>query len=221
MKYIRKLSPPPEFFINDTIALTIWDDYYSDKKRKLKKYILDNEQFWLCCYCEKKVTLDGGASHVEHIDSRELNPPLTFDYKNLVVSCQGDTYNDIDFNKSKNTCGHKKPNDFDKNLFLNPTIETDIQDYFTYEDNGIMKPSDKDKGKAKYTITLLNLNGDNNLLAEARKKVLIQLRNSIKNLNLSNDEKKNKIRLLLSKNDREYISFLRYRFYFLIQDKVE
>ncbi len=49
MRYIKKL-PTPEFFIDDTKELTSWNDYPAYKKRKLKEYILEKEQNWLCGY---------------------------------------------------------------------------------------------------------------------------------------------------------------------------
>ncbi len=46
MKYIKK-KKAPQFFIEDTKNLKIWKKYNSKKKRKLKEYILENEQFYL------------------------------------------------------------------------------------------------------------------------------------------------------------------------------
>lgn len=53
MRYIKK-TDTPQFFIEDTAGLTAWKDYYSDKKRRLKEHILNNEQNDLCIYCESK-----------------------------------------------------------------------------------------------------------------------------------------------------------------------
>ena len=44
MRYIQKLESP-QFFIDDTNALSIWDDYLASNKRKLKQYILEKTLF--------------------------------------------------------------------------------------------------------------------------------------------------------------------------------
>lgn len=216
MKYIQKLEAP-DFFIQETQNLVIWNDY--TKKQGLKKHILQKEQFWLCCYCEKKLTLEGISSHVEHIKpkGKEEYKDLMFLYANLVVSCQGNTYNEEGSN-SQNTCGHKKDNNFNESLFLDPTLETEIRNYFRYDDNGTIKPSDIQPEKSEHTIKQLNLNGNNGLLAEARKKSLIALRESIKKLKLPVADRKKKIKSILDKESHEYISFLRYRLLPLVAD---
>ena len=207
MKFIRKLNAP-DFFIDDTKNKTRWKNYRTKQKDNLKEYILNNEQYWLCCYCEKKLTLDGNSSHIEHIESRELNPNFIFSYQNLIVSCQGNSYNEAE-DKTQHTCGHKKPNDFDEKLFLNPTCKHDISEYFIYDYQGLIESSDKDKEKSKYTITLLNLNGDNDLLAEARKISLFAFREAI--LKLKPPERGQAIKKILNNESWEYISFFRFR----------
>ena len=194
----------------DTYGLTTWDQYQSRKKRKLKKYILENEQHWLCCYCEKKITLDFNSSHVEHIKPKSSDPiNLTFNYNNLLVSCEGNHYNEIGDNR-KNTCGQFKLQNFDENLFLNPTVVANIHEYFLFDFEGIISPSDFDKPKAKYTCDILNLNGANNKLAEARK---ISRKALIKSFGkLPPSDYKKKLNLILAKDDIEFITFLRYVF---------
>lgn len=214
MKFIKKLETP-DFFIHDTANKTSWKNYRTKPKNKLKGYILENEQDWLCCYCEKKLTLEGLSSHIEHITPRELDGSLIFSYKNLIVSCQGDSYNETEEDNSQSTCGHKKPNDFDENLFLNPTTENNISDYFIYENDGTIKANDISIDKSSYTITLLNLNGNNNILAEARKISLAKFRKAIKKLPIN--ERKKKINSILDKNNHEYISFLKYRIFLFIK----
>jgi 5-methylcytosine-specific restriction endonuclease McrA len=126
MRYIQK-QPIPQFFIDDTKTLQaklislankkdkklVWDNEYKEK-RKLKLYILENEQNYLCCYCEAKVTLDD--SHIEHIKPKDMDEEsLTFDYANLAVSCDGICFND---KNERLTCGHKKDNKFDETKFF-------------------------------------------------------------------------------------------------------
>ena len=144
MKFIKKVSTP-QFFTQDTNGLTDWSQYRS-KKRKLKEFILSKKQYFLCCYCEKKVTVDKESSHLEHIKPKAKSqyPNLTFDYNNLLVSCEGNHFNEIGDN-SKTSCGHKKDNFFDENKFLNPTLIIDIASFFIFDvDDGTISSSLKE-----------------------------------------------------------------------------
>ncbi len=210
MKYIQK-QPRPAFFIKDTAGLSTWSQYHSSKKRKLKKFILDNEQFKLCCYCEKSITADKASSHVEHIKPKSLDiTNLTFDYDNLLVSCEGNHFNEIGDN-SKNTCGQKKDNDFDEVKFLNPTLVNDVSDYFVFDsDTGIISASPKDPEKAEYTYQTLNLNGNNDKLAEARKIAKLALIGVYSKLDI--ETRKVKLSALLQDDGQEFITFFRYVF---------
>lgn len=202
MRYIKKLNTP-QFFTNDTINLTSWNDYYSAKKRVLKEYISKEEQNYLCCYCEDKIDINN--SHIEHIKPKSLDiNNLTFDYSNLAVSCNGTCRNSEDDNTRYN-CGHRKDkNDtqYIEELFLNPTQIRDIKEYFQYDIDGFITPSDKNIEKAKYMIDTLHLNdGD---LPKARKDTLKDL----EELNIDFDE----LIFLLEQEDLAFISFLRYKY---------
>jgi len=216
MRYIKKL-PTPDFFIEDTkelqkkiveseIKSKVWDDDYT-KKRELKEYILENEQNWLCGYCEAKVNLNN--THVEHVKPKSLDyNNLTFDYQNLIISCQGDCFNKLDDRKPKN-CGHKKGEKYDESYFLNPIIEKNIREYFIYTNNGYIKASKLDRDKSIYTIELLQLNTFGNGLSEARKLSLKNFISKIKNRRgiITREEF---IRYSLSNDNIPFISFLRY-----------
>lgn len=208
MKYIQK-QPTPPFFIADTASLSFWREYLAAKKRNLKTFILANEQFGLCCYCEKSITANN--SHIEHIKPKSLDiANLTFDYPNLLTSCEGNHFNEIG-NNTKNTCGHLKGEDFDEIKFLNPTLLHDIPDYFIFDkDEGMISASAKDTVKANYTCSILNLNGKNNKLAEARKKARIAFIRNLSALNLPIEEQKTKITAFLSDSSNEFITFFRY-----------
>jgi uncharacterized protein (TIGR02646 family) len=158
MRYIHKVSSP-DFFINETKGLSKWNDYTGSKK-PLREYILKNEQNYLCIYCESKVSSGRKYSHIEHLRPKEKEkyPELTFKYKNLVVSCNGNQYNQAEDN-NQYTCGHIKSNKYDENKFLNPIEIEDIRDYFKYDfDDFIIESSGKNDIKANYTITTLKLN---------------------------------------------------------------
>ena len=72
MRYIQKVETP-QFFKDDTDELTEWSQYYSDKKRLIKEYILEREQKHLCIYCESKINLSAESSHIEHIKPKSLD----------------------------------------------------------------------------------------------------------------------------------------------------
>jgi len=220
MRYIQK-KEIPNFFGQDTKVLQekiitlstkkekkeVWNSDYREK-RKLKEYILENEQNYLCCYCEAKVTLDN--SHIEHIKPKDIDEnTLTFDYSNLSVSCDG-----ICFSRDKRlTCGHKKDNKFDEFKFLNPTKVIDIREYFIYTDNYYIGASHKDEIKAIYTMELLHLNSFNNYLPEARKIALNDFNKAIQeHRKKTGQDMKYIIRELLKRENLAFISFLRFRY---------
>ncbi len=205
MRYIQK-SDTPQFFKDDTKNLQNWKEY--KEKRKLKKFLLENEQDFLCCYCEGKVDLD--SSHIEHIKPKSLDiEKLTFDYKNLVASCNGICNN----NEDREYCGHKKENNFDEDSFLNPTKVENIREYFIYNIEGEILPSKMDKTKSKYTIDLLQLNTSNSYLQEARKKSLEQFRLSARKKAQNKKENiKGIVKNILDKENLPFISFLRFHY---------
>jgi uncharacterized protein (TIGR02646 family) len=150
-----------------------WKEYNDccfKQKQALKKYILHCEQNNLCIYCESKITIDKKDSHFEHIKPKSLNiDKLTFDYNNIVVSCNGTTFNQSDDEKPYN-CGHKKEAKYEKYKFLDPTKNKDIRLYFIYDyDDFKIYSSDKDSVKAEYMIDILQLNSSR--LVNARKRI--------------------------------------------------
>lgn len=218
MKYIHKVEVP-QFFIDDikdlreniktvTDKAKIWNDDYKNK-RVLKEHLLVKEQNYLCGYCEAKVTLDN--SHIEHIQPKSLDyDNLTFDYTNLLVSCDGICFSE---ENKPITCGHKKGSRFDKEKFLNPTEKVNIRDYFVYTDNYYIGASSLDEEKSKYTMSLLQLNTFNNYLPEARKKALEEFQNSVKEYtNKTGKDIKETAKFLLNKENLAFISFLRFRY---------
>ncbi|SHO80969.1 conserved hypothetical protein [hydrothermal vent metagenome] len=208
MRYIQK-TETPDFFINDTKRLKKWDKYISKKKRVLKEYILKEEQNYLCIYCESKINLDN--SHIEHIKPKgdKCYSKLTFEYKNLSISCNGTCHNG-EKDKNQYNCGHKKQNEYNKILFLNPIEIKDIREYFKYNfDDYKILASSKNSEKSNYMINTLQLNYNGLLLA--RKKALdnfITQMKKIKDINL----RKERIKEKLNQENIEQISFLRYKY---------
>lgn len=211
MKYIKKTNIP-NFFLVDTNGLTNWDDYEARKKRELKKHILKEEQYNLCCYCESKLNNDLSNSHLEHILPKSIAKyrTKTFDYNNLVVSCDGTHFNEIS-NSNPEHCGHKKDNSFNEDLFLNPTLIENLYIFFKFnKDTGLILQSRHGGNRAAYTILLLNLNGNLNRIAQAR---VIAKNNLLKLLKDKSTEQKREILLkILNSSGIQFQSFLKYCF---------
>ncbi len=72
-----------------------WDAGDFETVRHIVRWQLNLEQEGHCVYCE--TALDEHDGHVEHIESKGVNPALTFVYRNLAHSCHGPGH-----------CGHHK-----------------------------------------------------------------------------------------------------------------
>jgi uncharacterized protein (TIGR02646 family) len=209
VRYIQKTTAP-NFFIDTVEGLTNWNEYTTSKK-PLRKFILENEQNYLCVYCESKISSDKSSSHIEHIrpKAQDKYPQFTFEYNNLVVSCNGTCYNQEN-DTHNNSCGHIKENRYNEDNFLNPVEIKDIRDYFIYDfDEYTIESSQKNSIKSSYMIDTLQLNYIG--LKIARKKALknfIQKMKTIKNITI----RKEKIKYILNQEKLEQISFLRYKY---------
>ena len=216
MRYINK-AESPSFFEECKQSLSDsnrWEAFSENQplsrcKQQLHRHLPD-EQSGLCAYCEREVTTSN--SHIEHVYPKSTYPDKMFDYQNLVTSCNGDscpiTGPNIYKPEDIQSCGHRKSDLLEEQLFLSPLVHVDIGSYFIYNKTSCaIKPSKKNPSKASYTIDLLNL--DNSRLSNERfnaRAALIQATKSF-----PGSERKSKIRFLLNK-DRSFISFLRYNF---------
>ena len=125
-------------------------------------------QKYLCSYCEIELADIplGLGSHIEHIESKTLNPHLTFVFTNLMLSCfqTGGELKGTEEDTGSVSCGHaplKRKNRYNAALFIKPT-ETDCERYFFYELDGRIVPhpelDDTERRRAEHTIEVLNLN---------------------------------------------------------------
>lgn len=155
MKYIQKNDEPQEImhwkmrFKKKYHRNPQYEDiaHNQDEKYILKRSLL-SEQGGLCCYCCKRIHLKN--SHIEHFypKGEPAYASLSLEYKNLLGSCQG-------YSDKKENCGHKKPNDFDKNLLISP-LETGCETHFKFNSRGRIKAERGDQ-RAEYTIEVLHL----------------------------------------------------------------
>jgi hypothetical protein len=136
---------------------------------------------------------------------------LTFDYSNIIVSCNGVCFQ----NQQGFTCGHRKDTKgFKPNYkkFLNPTKTENIREYFKYiKTSGFIGASNFGKDRAIHTLEVLNLNSPDNFLPEERKKSLAEFREKVKlHSQKTGKDLKYVVKSLLAKENLAFISFLRY-----------
>lgn len=210
MRHISKQAP---HLISDSHKS--WE---KSRYRKSVRSFLVAEQNELCGYCERQISYE--TSHSEHIKPKSIFPQDTFNYENLIASCDG--YFKESIIATQETCGHGKGDEYDSQLFLDPTQVTDIQDYFMYdkEDGKIVANHNKnsaDQSKANYMINLLNLNSEaektknTNALPDARINKKNALIKTIISEGIAPQNYKEMVNKLLTINT-PFISFLEYCF---------
>lgn len=168
MKYIHKSAEPTLF--SDWKTLHPGATYKNDlcdhsnpdafaAKTALKNALLQ-EQKYLCCYCECRITANN--SHIEHFRPKDpsMFPHLQLDYNNLLASCTKEPTGSVDEH-----CGHKKGNAFSNDL-VSP-LETDCSSHFTYRLDGTIEGVDQ---RGKTTRQMLHL--DSALLNKQRKNLI-------------------------------------------------
>jgi uncharacterized protein (TIGR02646 family) len=115
VKYIQKGQEPDELIQWKTdkpkkYQSNDWKKLNPLPKKALHQALL-KEQGQICCYCEQRI--DKENSHIEHFIPKKgqyAQPHLTFEYTNLLCSCNGNAENTE--NKGLTHCGnidiHKK-----------------------------------------------------------------------------------------------------------------
>lgn len=167
MKQIIKKSIPGFFskFVAHNKPRT-WDEA-TPIRSQLRTHIL-TEQGHCCAYSE--IRLNGGADcHIDHYRTRNLFPEKTFDYYNMMVSCNAEEYG----TKFKDKRITSKS---DYNDLINP-VEDNPLDYIEFAFTGDALPV-SNSSKGEKTITYFNLN--ENSLLERRKTIalyIVQMKN--------------------------------------------
>lgn len=160
MKQIVKEAAPD--FFNTFVAHkkpVNWEDI-SPIRQELRAHILE-EQNSCCAYTEIRLT-SNGSCHIDHYRTRHLFPEKTFDYFNMLVSCNSEKFGA----KFKDKQIASKANYDD---LINP-VEERPSDYIEFAFTGdVLAISDAPKGYK--TIDLFNLNEKS--LLERRKVIAL------------------------------------------------
>lgn len=163
MRKVNKENVPA--FFSDFIKKENPEDWtdIAPIRERLRKYILDNEQQGYCAYTEVRIIKDESC-HIDHFRTRNLYPQKTFEYRNLLVSCNSEDYGAKYKDKQI-----KEKTDYD--FLVNP-VENNPSDYMEYTFTGEMKAIDSE-GRGIRTIHCFNLNERH--LVNRRKNAIISL----------------------------------------------
>ena len=149
MKYILKQVEPATFNNWKAKRRTYERFKKTAKIRNAVKNALTQEQGHLCCYCERRITLDD--SHIEHFYPRS-NPAVDpLNYANMLCSCQ----KELTPGEPRH-CGNAKAN-CDAELLVSPMTPT-CEDRFTFTADGHIQPAHSTDLAAVKTIDQLQLN---------------------------------------------------------------
>ena len=107
------------------------------------------EQGFICCYCERRITMDD--SHVEHFRPRTPYRDLQLDYQNLLCSCLREQSPG-----APDHCAHRKASWFDEQLLISP-LQDGCETRFTFTANGEIHPRSSSDAGAATTISRLAL----------------------------------------------------------------
>lgn len=104
-------------------------DNLKSKKQVYKnlRISLLEEQGFICCYCQNKISLDLNNVEIEHLIPRSVDGTLAFEYDNLLASCKGGRKNE-DEEVTEGHCNYWKGN---KTLIITP-LQDDCENYYSY-----------------------------------------------------------------------------------------
>jgi uncharacterized protein (TIGR02646 family) len=175
MRKIDKTKPigPFQRFVR-TNPTANWRDFHElakDVYFETREHILLEEQNCLCGYTELPIE-EVNDCHLDHYVKRDFAPNRTFDWNNLIASC-----NDDDFGaKYKDNTSKIRVADYTS--IFNP-VEDDVQQYFYYNEFGEiealpdLEPILKDK--VAKTVAVFNL--EHPSLVERRKRIIEDIKN--------------------------------------------
>ncbi|MBF0137851.1 MAG: TIGR02646 family protein [Magnetococcales bacterium] len=124
---------------------------HSSIKKPLKKSLME-EQGYICCYCERRISEDD--SHIDHLRPQEEFGWSALDYGNMLCSCQLE----LARNEPRH-CGNSKGSWFNSELLISP-LDPSCENRFFYSLDGSICPADEKDMAATMTIEKLNLDGE-------------------------------------------------------------
>ena len=170
MRKINKNSPITKF--TEFVSKNSGADWNNDFSRpgcsghniyiETRLTILTQEQNRICGYSEIPIENERDC-HIDHFRKRSMFPEKTFDWDNLIASC-----NDDDFGAKfkDNKSGISKS---DYQYFFNP-INEHVQNYFYYNEIGEVEP--------KYDLNVIEIfNLQDKSLVNRRKTIINQVKN--------------------------------------------
>jgi len=165
MKYIQKGIEPQEFIDWKSDANDDWQPDYNSMGSQLKTIVKESltlEQEYLCCYCERRLTLND--SHIEHFNPQSHNEIDPLEYSNMLCSCQ----NRLKKGEPRH-CGNLKDDWFDSELLISP-LDPSCENRFSFKADGTIKSSEPGDDAVDKTIEKIGL--DIPKLNDLRKKVI-------------------------------------------------
>lgn len=167
MKHIEKGPQPKSLaaYNKKVSANTKWKSFNRSVKNDTYDAIL-HEQGYICCYCG--IHISRRRCHIEHYRPKSKYTHLTFDYSNLISSCQGE---DEQRPTKPVHCGHKKGGWFDEDLMISP-LDPNCSKYFRYTGAGEILPTEDPEHQQAAETTIKMLALDINKLKKMRRKVV-------------------------------------------------
>ena len=181
MKYIQKQKEPSSLTAwnrkqakKDSISN--WSSFTKSVKNEVYQSLLE-EQGYICCYCG--ISISRKNCHIEHYRPKSKYQDLTFEYTNLIASCQGE--DEIKPTRPVH-CGHKKTNWFDEEFMLSP-LKPDCASYFRYSGAGDILPANDPKKETAAETTIEHLALNINKLRKMRRIAVDAVLEAIEGLN--------------------------------------
>jgi uncharacterized protein (TIGR02646 family) len=165
VKRIRKGNEPTELVawraaLRPRDAVPPWETF-GDPPRGAVRTKLATDQTQLCCYCT--ATIANGGYHIEHFRPRKHYYALTYQWANLLASCQTYRRTSIasEIVETQIHCGDAKGNWFEEGVTVDPQ-SPEVEAWFRYPLSGKIAAS-KQLSTAHFahvnmTIVKLNLN---------------------------------------------------------------
>ena len=89
MKHIVKREEPEAFINWKSLSNDDWQPTFGNLPGEVKNVVrsaLMAEQGWICCYCERRLSVED--SHLEHLRPQSDPEVDPLDFANLLCSCQ-------------------------------------------------------------------------------------------------------------------------------------